>query len=109
MEPPLGGVDPGLEPVVLPALWPDQHHPGRLHEQNPQVAIAALGYLTEDGVVSRRYLLGHQSKPGAEVAAFGEQFSSADRGAADSFRSSGRSGQALGLQKSTDLQRETRR
>jgi len=43
-----------------------------LHEQNAQVAIAAPGDFAEDGAVSRRDLLGHQSEPGAEVAAFGE-------------------------------------
>ena len=39
-----GGLDPGLEPVALPMLWPDldQHDPGRLHEQGAQIAIAAL-------------------------------------------------------------------
>jgi len=29
------GFNLGLEPVTLPALRLDQHHPGRLHEQNP--------------------------------------------------------------------------
>jgi hypothetical protein len=33
--------------VTLPALRLDQHDPGRLHEQDAQVAIAALGYLAE--------------------------------------------------------------
>jgi hypothetical protein len=28
--------------VTLPTLWLDQHHPRGLHEQNAQVAIAAL-------------------------------------------------------------------
>src|SRR5216684_7446470 len=73
-------LDPGLEPVAFPALWPDQHDPGRLHEQDAQVAIAAPRYLAEDRAVSSRYLLGHQSKPGAEVAAFGEHISSANCG-----------------------------
>src|SRR5580658_1082601 len=54
----VGRLDPGLEPVALPALWLDQHDPCRLHEQNPQVAIAALGYLAKDGAVSGRGLLG---------------------------------------------------
>src|SRR5215831_9760564 len=62
----LGGFDPGFEPVALPALRPDQHHPGRLHEQDAQVAIAALGYLAEDGAVSGRDLPRHQSEPGGE-------------------------------------------
>jgi hypothetical protein len=80
-NPPLGGFDPGFEPVTFPVLDPDQHNPCGLHEQNAQVAIAAPGDFAEDRAVSRRDLLGHQSKPGAEVAAFGEYVSSADRGA----------------------------
>jgi len=42
VQPLLGGFDPRLEPVALPALWPDQYHPSRPHEQDPQVPIAAL-------------------------------------------------------------------
>src|SRR6202162_1912898 len=80
VQPPLGGFDPGFEPVTFPVLYPDQHNPCRLHEQNAQVAIAAPGDFAEDRAVSRRDLLGHQSEPGAEVAAFGEYVSSADRG-----------------------------
>src|SRR3954447_13840502 len=80
VQPPLGGFDPGFEPVTFPVLYPDQYNPGRLHEQNAQVAIAAPGDFAEDRAVSRRDLLGHQSEPGAEVAAFGEYVSSADRG-----------------------------
>ena len=41
--------------------------------------IAALRYLAQDRAVTRRHLLGHQSEPGAEVAAFGEPISSAHR------------------------------
>src|SRR6266566_9979249 len=51
VQPLLGGLDPGLEPVALPGLRSDQHDPGRLHEQNAQVAIAAPRYLAEDGAV----------------------------------------------------------
>src|SRR5262252_4497278 len=80
VQPRLRGFDPRLEPVALPALWPDQYHPGRLHEQDAQVAIAALGYLAEDGAVCGRYLSRHQSEPGGEVAAFGEHIAGADRG-----------------------------
>ena len=69
MQPLLGGFDPRLEPVALPTLRPDQHHPGRLHEQDPQITIAALRHFTEDGAVSGRDLPGHQSKPSGEVAA----------------------------------------
>lgn len=43
------GLDPRLEPVALPALGFDQHDPCGLNKQNPQVAIATLGYLAEDG------------------------------------------------------------
>src|SRR6476659_4241438 len=77
-----GSLDPGLEPIAVPMLWPepDQYDPGCLHEQRAQIAIAAPGYLAEDGTVSRRYLLWHQSEPGAEVAAFGECSAVADRG-----------------------------
>src|ERR1700758_1272531 len=66
----LGGFDPGFEAIALPTLDPDQHDPRGLHEQRAQVAIAAPGYLAEDRAVAGRYLLRHQSKPGAEVAAF---------------------------------------
>src|SRR6202795_5001250 len=79
-QPPLGGFDPGFEPVTFPVLYSDQHNPCRLHKQNAQVAIAAPRDFAEDRAVSRRDLLGHQSEPGAEVAAFGEYVSSADRG-----------------------------
>src|SRR4030081_2282098 len=40
VPPLLGGFDPRLEPVALPALRSDQYDPGRLHEQYTQVAIA---------------------------------------------------------------------
>src|SRR6202051_4548492 len=69
LQPPLGGFDPGFEPVTFPVLYPDQHDPCRLHEQNAQVAIAAPGDFTEDRAVSRRDLLGNQPEPGAQVAA----------------------------------------
>ena len=40
----LGRLDPRLEPIALPLVGPelDQHDPGRLNEQNAQIAIAAL-------------------------------------------------------------------
>src|SRR5260221_7391946 len=41
VQPPLGGFDPGFEPITFPVLYPDQHNPCRLHKQNAQVAIAA--------------------------------------------------------------------
>ena len=79
VQPLFGGFNPGLEPVALPALWPDQHHPCRLHKQNPQVAVTPLRYLAEDGAVPGRYLLGDKAQPGGEVAAFGEHIACADR------------------------------
>src|SRR5262245_2609166 len=79
MQPLLGGFDPGFKPVALPALRPDQHHPGGLYEQDAQVTIAALRYLAEDGAVSGRDLPRHQPEPGGEIAALGEHFAIADR------------------------------
>ena len=72
VQPPLGRFDPGFEPVALPVLRSDQYDPGRLNEQDPHVAIAALRYLAEDRAVSRRKLFGDKTQPGGEVAAFGE-------------------------------------
>src|SRR6202048_4397586 len=39
----LCGLDPRLEPIAVPMLWPDldQHDPGGLNEQSAQIAIAA--------------------------------------------------------------------
>src|SRR5260221_9182147 len=45
-----------LEAVALRAVGLDQHNPCRLDEQDTQVAIAALGYLAEDGAVAGRDL-----------------------------------------------------
>ena len=42
MQPLFGRLDPRLEPMALPALRLDQHDPRRLHEQDAQLAIAAL-------------------------------------------------------------------
>src|SRR6516225_2478028 len=74
--------DPRLEPIARPMLWPDldQHDPGRLDEQGAQIAIASFRYAAEDCSVSGRDLFRYQPKPGAEVAAFRERISSADRG-----------------------------
>src|SRR6266487_3439805 len=44
VQPLLGRLEPGLEPMALPALGLDQHNPRRLDEQDPQVAIATLRY-----------------------------------------------------------------
>src|ERR1035437_8701454 len=79
MQPLLGRLDPGLEPIALPDLRLDQHDTSRLHEQNAQVTTAPPGYLAEDGAVSGRHLLSDQAQPGSEVATFGEGISSTDR------------------------------
>ncbi len=52
MQSPLGGLDPGLEPMAVPALWLDQHDPRHLHEQNAQVLVTSLRYLAKDGAVA---------------------------------------------------------
>ena len=52
----LCGLDPRLEPVGVPMLWPDldQHDPNGLNEQTAQIAIAALRYAAEDRAVTGR-------------------------------------------------------
>src|SRR3974390_2871712 len=80
VQPLLGRLDPALEPMTLPALRLDQHHPGSLYEQNAQIPVTALGNLAEDGAVPGRDLLGHKTQPGGEVATFRERVASTDRG-----------------------------
>jgi hypothetical protein len=70
VPPILGSLDPGLEPMTLPALWLDQHDPRRLHEQNAQVPVTSLRYRAQDGAVASRCLLRHKAEPGGEVTAF---------------------------------------
>src|SRR6516162_2878453 len=65
-----GGFDPGFKAVAFPVLCSDQEHPGGLHEQDPQIAVAALRYWTENRAISGRGLLWHHSEPGPEVAPF---------------------------------------
>ena len=79
VQPLFGSLNPELEPVALPAIWLDQHHPGRLHEQNPQVTIAPLRYLAKDGAGPGRDLPGHEAEPSGEVAAPGEYVTCTDR------------------------------
>jgi hypothetical protein len=57
----------------------DQNHPRRVHEQNPQVAVTSRLYLTEDGAVAGRDLLGNEAQPGGEVAPLGEHVACANR------------------------------
>jgi hypothetical protein len=80
VQPLLGRLDPALEPMTLPALRFDQHHPGGLHEQNAQIAVTALRYLAEYGAVAGRDLLRYETQPGGEVATFRERVASTDRG-----------------------------
>src|SRR4029453_1601025 len=79
VQPPFGSLDPGFEPVALPALRPDQDDPGSLHEQHAQVAIAALGYLAKDRAVPRGDLLRDKAQPSCKVAALLERIPGADR------------------------------
>src|SRR5215472_16694006 len=79
VQPPLGRLDPGFEPVALPVLRPDQDDPGGLNEEGAQVAIAALRYLAKDCAVSRRELFGDKTQPGGEVAALGGRIPGPDR------------------------------
>src|SRR5258707_10926248 len=98
MQPLPGRLDPGLEPVAIPDLRLDQHAPRRLHEQNPQVAIATPGYLAENGAVAGRNLFGNEPQPGGKVATLGEHIACADRGhhhAADDRPNAGHAHQPL--------------
>src|SRR5262249_51163952 len=79
VQPLLGRLEPGLEPMALPALGLDQHNPRRLNEQDPQVAIATLRYLAEDCTIPSRGLPGDEPQPSGEVAAFGERIAFANR------------------------------
>src|SRR5207247_9764580 len=80
VQPLLGRLEPGLEPVALPALGLDEHNPRRLDEQDPQVAIAALRYLAEDGAIPSRDLLGDEPQPSGEVAALAERITLTNSG-----------------------------
>ena len=76
----LGRFDAALEPMTLPALRFDQHHPGSLYEQNAQIAVATLRYLAEDSAVAGRDLLRHEAQRCGEVATFRERVASTDSG-----------------------------
>src|SRR5262249_34065837 len=67
VQPLLGRLEPGLEPVALPDLGLDQHNPRRLDEQDPQVAIATLRYLAEDRAMPSRELPGDEPQPSGSV------------------------------------------
>src|SRR6266581_3509694 len=67
VQPLLGGLEPGLEPVALPALGLDQHNPRRLDEQGPQVAIATLRYLAEDRAIPVEICLGTSPSQAAKA------------------------------------------
>jgi hypothetical protein len=61
-----GRLDPALEAVTLPTLGLDEHDPGCLDEQNPQVAIAALGCLAQDSAVPVDICLGNRPSQAAK-------------------------------------------
>src|SRR6266487_6349540 len=67
LQPLLGGLEPGLEPMALPALGLDQHNPRRLDEQGPQVAIATLRYLAEDRAIPVEICLGTSPSQAAKA------------------------------------------
>ena len=67
VQPLLGRLEPGLEPMALPALGLDQHNPRRLDEQDPQVAIATLRYLAEDRAIPSRDLPRDEPQPSGSV------------------------------------------
>src|SRR5262249_15045035 len=79
VQPLLGRLEPGLEPMALPALGLDQRNPRRLDEQDPQVAIATLRYLAEDRAIPSRDLPGDEPQPSGEVAALAERIALANR------------------------------
>ena len=56
-----------------------QHDVSGLHEQRPQVLVAAFGDLAQDRTVARRLLLGDQPEPGPEVPPLLEPGPRADR------------------------------
>ncbi len=67
VQPLLGGLEPGLEPVALPGLGLDQHNLRRLDEQGPQVAIATLRYLAEDRAIPVEICLGTSPSQAAKA------------------------------------------
>src|SRR6266545_2817267 len=72
-------LDPGPQTPHCCTRPPYQDNERGLHEQCPQVLVAALGDLAQDRAVSRRLLLRHQPQPGAEVASLLEPGAIADR------------------------------
>src|SRR3977135_701382 len=80
IEPPRCSLDPGFEAVLLPALRAQENSAGGLHEQHPQVAIAALGDGPEDGGPARRHLSRYETEPSTKISALGEHVAPTDRG-----------------------------
>src|SRR5204863_3863596 len=56
-----------------------KRNPCRLYEQNSQIAIAAPGYLAEDGAIASRDLFGNEPQPGSKVATLSEHIPCANR------------------------------
>src|SRR6516162_10067855 len=57
---------------------PRQHDVCGLHEQCPQILVAALGDLAQDRAISGRLLLRYETQPGTEVASPREACAVAD-------------------------------
>src|SRR5438128_984582 len=79
MQPLLRGLDPGFEPISLPAARSDEHGPGRLDEEDAKVSVSPPGDRPENGSVPGGHLFGHESEPGGEVAPLGEGVAATDR------------------------------
>src|SRR6185437_16471494 len=79
MQPLLRGFDPGFKPVPVPTRRLDQHDPSCLHEQDAQVAIAALGYPAQDGAVPGGHLSRYKPEPSGKVAALRKRLARTDR------------------------------
>ena len=67
MQPSSGRLDPGPQAHPRPMRPAHQNDVGRLDEERPQVFVAALRDLAQDGAVAGSFLLRHQPEPGAEV------------------------------------------
>src|SRR5262249_37718962 len=72
----LAGADEERTPARLRALRDDV---GGLHEQRPQVLVAALGDLAEDRAMACRLWSRYQPEPGGEVASLPEAGALANR------------------------------
>jgi hypothetical protein len=65
-----GANEPGAETVLRPSRRPHQNDPSCLDEEHAQVAVAALGDVSEDSPVSGRHLFGHEAEPSRIIPPF---------------------------------------